>query len=228
MFEAPTHTPPRRPTLVYRPRRETIVFDGRSFTFDASPIFEGWEVAVYDPAKPDPLITFEFWNDGLRAPLSDPILGGLAREVMDFLLPPAKLRHVTAEAFEREVRVYTTNRRRAITSREAETLSRLARYAKEGEGFDSSAEAAKAAGEVAGWMGYETPDEVTPGSIEGAVLVGVMARAKLAARGPVTVKELRVLARLSPGPFELPRKRVDGLVPWSIARKVLVERGALR
>ena len=78
-----------------RTRRDSVDFDGRTYTFDATPIYEGWDVVVHAPAGGAPLVAFEFWRDGERGPLADPTLGGLAREIMDLLLPPAKVRHAT-------------------------------------------------------------------------------------------------------------------------------------
>jgi hypothetical protein len=211
-----------------RVRHDTVMFDDRAYTFDATPIYEGWDVVVYAPDRKEPLVAFEFWRDGLRGPLADPTLGGLAREIMELLLPPAKLRHATPETFEREVRVYAANRRRAITPAELELMGRLVRQATHGDAFPTTKAATKAADEIASLMGLARATEIDHGTLEGAVLRGVLARAKLAVKKPISTRDLRVLARLQPGPFELPRGRDDaGLVPWSTAMNALRERGVI-
>jgi hypothetical protein len=213
---------------VSRTRRETVEFDARTYTFDATPIYEGWDVVVHAEGKSDPLLAFEFWRDGERGPLADPTLGGLAREIMEFLLPPAKVRHATPERFEREVRVYASIRHRAITAPELETMAKVVRQATHGDAYPSTKAAVKAAEEIASLMGSPEAAEVSVATLEGAVIRTVIARAKLAARKPIATEELRVLSRLAPGPFELPRGRDEnGLVPHAIAMAALRERGVI-
>jgi hypothetical protein len=209
-------------------RHDSVDFDGRTYAFDATPIYEGWDVVVHGSVSGAPLFAFEFWRDGLRGPLADPTLGGLAREIMELLLPPAKLRHATPASFEREVRVYTANRRRAITPAELEVMGHLVRQAVHGDGFTSIKAALKAADQIAALMGFSRATDLDHATLEGAVVRAVLARARLAAKKPISTRDLRVLSRLQPGPFELPRGRDDaGLVPWPIAMTALRERGVM-
>lgn len=213
-----------------RTRREHIEFDGRTYVFDATPLYEGWDVVVYKTQDAtEALIAFEFWRDGERGPLADPTLGGLAREVMDFLLPPAKLRHATAARFQHEVRVYTSNRGRAVPPREMEIVAKLVEYAKDGTGYKTPKLAVEAATEIAELMGAATAEEMNVATLEGAVIRGVLARAKLTTKSPIATEELKLLARLVPGYIELPRGRDEkGRVPYETAMKYLRERKALR
>lgn len=212
-----------------RTRREHIDFDGRPYVFDATPIYEGWDVVVRVPGRDTPLIAFEFWRDGERGPLADPTLGGLAREVMDFLLPPAKLRHATAERFEHEVRIYAANRNRAVPPRMVETMHKLVEMAKKGIGYSTPKAATRAVEEVAELMGVAQAAELNVATLEGAVLRAVLARSSLAQKKPIALEELKVLARLVPGYLSLPRGRdADGLVPYEIAARFLRDRGVLR
>ena len=212
-----------------RTRRENIDFDGRSYAFDATPIYEGWDIVVHSDRQPVPLVAFEFWRDGERGPLADPTLGGLAREIIDFLLPPAKLRHATAERFEHEVAIYAANRHRAVTPGERATMGKLVEYAKHGTGFASSKAVLEAADEIATLMGSTRADELNVRTLEGAVVRAAIARVKMKAKKPICIDELKALARAVPGPFELPRGRDDdGLVPYPIALRTLRERGVLR
>lgn len=211
-----------------RVRHDTVLFDERTYEFDATPIYEGWDVVVHAPEGGAPLFAFEFWRDGLRGPLADPTLGGLAREIMELLLPPAKLRHATPESFEREVRVYTVNRRRAITPAELEIMTKLVRQATHGDAFSSTKAALQAAEQIATVMGFSRAAELDHATLEGAVVRAVVARAKLSAKKAISTRDLRVLSRLQPGPFELPRGRDEaGLVPWPIAMAALRERGVM-
>jgi hypothetical protein len=211
-----------------RTRRENVDFDGCCYAFDATPIYEGWDIVVHQEGKPTPLLAFEFWRDGERGPLADPTLGGLAREIIDFLLPPAKLRHATAERFEHEVRIYAANRHRAVTPGELSTMNKLVEYAREGTGFSSSKAAVEAAEQVAELMGSTHADDLNVRTLEGAVVRAAIARVKLKAKKPICIDELKALARAVPGPFELPRGRDEqGLVPHAIAVRTLKERGVL-
>ncbi len=212
-----------------RTRRENIDFDGRPYVFDATPIYEGWDVVVRNGHGPEPVVAFEFWRDGERGPLADPTLGGLAREIMEFLLPPAKVRHATAERFEHEVAIYAANRHRAITLAERATMAVLVEYAKTGTGFSSTKVAIEAAEQIAAVMGSTQAEELSIATLEGAVVRAVIARVKLKAKKPISIDDLKVLARIAPGPFDLPRGRDEnGLVPFPLAMRTLRERGVLR
>jgi hypothetical protein len=211
-----------------RTRRETIDWDGRAYAFEATPIYEGWDIVVHREGSAAPLVAFEFWRDGERGPLADPTLGGLAREIIDFLLPPAKLRHATPERFEHEVAIYAANRRRGITPAERALMATLVEYAKHGTGFSTPKAVVDAAEQAAEVMGDVRAGELNARTLEGAVVRAALARVKLKAKKPIGIDELKALAGAIPGPFELPRGRDDeGLVPWPIAVRTLRERGVL-
>ena len=211
-----------------RARRHSIDFDGRTYTFDATPIYEGWDVVVHSTAEGPPLMAFEFWRDGMRGPLADPTLGGLAREIMELLLPPAKVRHATPERLEHEVRIYLRNRHRAPIASELALLPKLVRQAQHGDGFPNPRAALKAANAIAVSIGFSGAAALSVVTLEGAVLRAIVARAKLGANKAIPTEELRVLARLAPGPFELPRGRdARGLVPAAIALHALREKGVV-
>ena len=174
--------------------RDRILFAGEAYEFAATPLdVGGWGVVV--ARNGERLASLEVPRHGLSEDFPLELPPAVADEIGEYLRPPAKLRHVTADRLLRELRLCATNRGITLLPTMHDDVRRLLTWAKDGVG--QADDAVSVVRTMAPILGYRTPDEASRRVMDGVVLRAACGRARLDRGDEIPREELLALSTLS-------------------------------